>query len=53
MVLEALAEKGGTAWLVEQMDKNPVAFMALLGKILPMQLTGANDGPLVIRWERD
>ena len=32
MVLEAPAEKGGTAWLVEQMDKNPSAFMALLGK---------------------
>ena len=50
MVLEALAEKGGTKWLKQQMDKNPAAYMALLGKVLPMQVTGANEGPLVIRW---
>ena len=53
MVLEALDEKGGTAWLVEQMDKNPSAFLALLGKVLPMQHTGLNDGPFILRWERD
>ena len=50
MVLEALAQKGGTEWLKEQMDKNPSAYMALLGKILPQQHTGLNDGPLSIRW---
>ena len=50
MVLEALAEKGGTAGLKEQMDKNPSAYMALLGKILPTQVTGASEEPLVIRW---
>src|SRR5262249_14866060 len=50
MVLEALAEKGGTKWLKQQMDKNPSAFMALLGKILPQQHTGAEGGPLIIRW---
>ena len=50
MVLEALAEKGGTEWLKEQMDWNPAAYMALLGKVLPMQVTGAQEGPLVIRW---
>jgi hypothetical protein len=53
MILGALAAKGGQAWLEKQTDKNPVAFMALLGKILPMQITGAEDGPLVIRWEHD
>jgi len=53
MVLEALAEKGGTKWLKQQMDKNPAAYMALLGKVLPTQVTGAHEGPLVIRWESD
>ena len=42
--------KLGTEWLKEQMDRNPAAYMALLGKVLPMQVTGANEGPLVIRW---
>ena len=42
MVLEALAEKGGTKWLKQQMDKNPAAYMALLGKVLPTQVTGAH-----------
>jgi len=51
MVLEALAEKGGTEWFKEQMDRNPAAYMALLRKILPTQVTGASEEPLVIRWE--
>lgn len=49
MIRGALAAKGAQAWLEKQADKNPVAFMALLGKILPMQLTGAE----AIRWERE
>ena len=38
MSLEALEIAGGTAYLVDQSDKNPVAFMGLLAKILPTQL---------------
>jgi hypothetical protein len=52
MILGALQAKGGQAWLEQQMDKNPVAYMALLGKILPTQahLTGDDGEPLnVIR----
>lgn len=45
MVIGALEKKGGQAWLVKQMDLNPVAFMGLLGRILPQemkaQLTGS------------
>ncbi len=37
MILAALDEVGGQAYLVEQANKNPVAFMTLLGKVLPMQ----------------
>ena len=40
MVLQALEEKGGVTWLKGQMDKEPQAFMTLLGKILPTQVVG-------------
>ena len=53
MVLQALENKGGAAWLETQFDENPVAVMALLGKILPTQITGpeGTSGKLVVRWE--
>jgi hypothetical protein len=35
MILGALDEAGGPAYLAKQAQKNPVAFMALLGKVLP------------------
>ena len=35
MILGALEEEGGQAYLREQARKNPTAIMALLGKILP------------------
>jgi hypothetical protein len=50
MVLAALNEVGGIEYLKRQAEKNPVAYMALLGKILPTQVSGVNDGPLEIRW---
>lgn len=52
MIVGALAAKGGQAYLERQADENPVAFMGLLGKVLPMQVTGENGGALVIRWEQ-
>lgn len=38
MVLEALDSAGGVNYLVEQSEKNPSAFMTLVGKVLPMQV---------------
>ncbi len=38
MVLHALNEVGGVEYLAKQAEENPVAFMALLGKILPLQV---------------
>ncbi|MBV8800984.1 MAG: hypothetical protein JO208_14405 [Alphaproteobacteria bacterium] len=35
MILGALSALGGQRWLEEQAGKNPVAFMTLLGKVLP------------------
>lgn len=50
MILGALAAKGGQAWLEQQMDKNPAAYMTLLGKILPMQVGGEDGDPIKIQW---
>lgn len=48
MVLEALSAAGGVDYLTKQAQKNPVAFMGLLGRILPMQVTGEGGGPIII-----
>ncbi|MDO8677216.1 MAG: hypothetical protein Q7R30_01435 [Acidobacteriota bacterium] len=38
---------GGVAYLTTQATKNPTAFLTLVGKVLPLQVTGAGDQPLV------
>ena len=43
MILAALEDAGGQKYLAEQAQKNPSAFMALLGKVLPMTLDGSMD----------
>jgi hypothetical protein len=52
MVLAALNDVGGREYLAERAKDQPVAFMGLLGRVLPLQLTGENGGALVIdfRW---
>jgi len=49
MILGALDKAGGQKYLQEQANKNPGAFLTLIGKILPMQVTGDSDQPLVIK----
>jgi hypothetical protein len=49
MILGALDAKGGQAWLEEQMDRNPAAFMGLLAKVLPHQVSGADGEPIRIQ----
>lgn len=48
-ILEA-AEKshpyGTVGYLKVQAKENPVAFMSLLGKVLPMQVTGPDGGAI-------
>jgi len=46
LITGALDKAGGMDYLVKQAEQNPVAFMALVGKVLPLQVTGANGGPL-------
>jgi hypothetical protein len=51
-LLQAATEAGGKAGLVgylkTQAIKNPGFFMQQLGKILPLQVTGADGGPVMI-----
>ena len=46
MVLSALDKAGGENYLLKQAEKNPTAFMTLLGKILPTQITGDDENPV-------
>ena len=57
MILGALNNKGGVAYLEKQADENPTAFLTLVGKVLPMTVAGTGkDGAhvteLVVRVER-
>ena len=50
MVLQALDESGGVEYLKKRAIDNPAAFMTLVGKVLPLQVTGENGGPVVVSW---
>lgn len=50
MILTALDNKGGIQYLEEQAEKNPNAFLTLVGKVLPMTVQGPDeDGAHVFR----
>lgn len=51
MIIQALSNKGGVTYLERQADENPTAFMTLVGKVLPMQVTGEGGGPVRTRIE--
>lgn len=46
MILGALDNKGGIEYLEKQADQNPVAFLTLVGKVLPMTVAGDPDNPV-------
>jgi len=48
MVLDALEMMGGAEYLMLQAAINPGPFLALVGKTMPLQVTGAGGGPLEI-----
>lgn len=48
MIMEALHKAGGVKYLVKQAEQEPKAFMALIGRVLPMQVTGDGGGPIKI-----
>lgn len=51
MILGALDKAGGLEYLKRQAEENPSAFMTLVGKVLPMTVTGTGpQGSIDIRW---
>jgi hypothetical protein len=50
-ILKAAEDAGDgdmVAYLTQQAKENPGPFMALLGKVLPMQIAGDAENPLVL-----
>jgi hypothetical protein len=47
MIDGALDAKGGQKWIEQQMDNNPQAFMALIGKRLPRVI----EATVAVKWE--
>lgn len=47
MILQALSDAGGVGYLKKRAEDSPGAFMALLGRVLPLQVTGKDDAPLI------
>jgi hypothetical protein len=41
MILQALGNKGGVKYLEEQADKNPTAFLSLVGKVIPLDVNAS------------
>jgi hypothetical protein len=50
MILGALDQAGGVQYLTERAldPRTASAFLTLVGKVLPMQVTGANGGPVMV-----
>lgn len=49
MIVQALDKAGGVNYLLEQSQKNPTAFLSLVAKVLPLQLTGEDGGAIQIQ----
>jgi hypothetical protein len=48
MVRQALDEAGGVAYLQKQATDNPTAFMTLVGKLLPLEVSGPDGGAITL-----
>jgi hypothetical protein len=52
MVITALSEAGGVDYLVRCAHKQPVAFLGLVGRVLPLTIAGkGEDGAIPISFE--
>jgi hypothetical protein len=51
-ILAAFDELGGVSYLVDVGRQKPDVFCALLGKVLPTQLTGTDGSEIKISWLR-
>lgn len=56
MIAAALDQVGGVDYLAERANdpKTASAFLSLVGKVMPIQVTGEGDGPLKIEftWQK-
>ena len=53
-VLQSFETVGGAAYLAEQARANPTAYLTLVGKVLPLQISGEGGGParIVVEWSK-
>jgi hypothetical protein len=47
MILSALANAGGVKYLEARAKDTPNAFLSLVGRVLPLQVSGDPDNPLI------
>src|ERR1700737_2030718 len=50
-IIGAFNKVGGESYLVKVAESDPRTFCALLGKVMPTQLTGAGEGPIRVASE--
>lgn len=48
MITAALDKAGGIDYLVKQASENPKAFLSLVGRVIPVQVTGEGGGALTV-----
>jgi hypothetical protein len=46
LIVQALDNLGGVTYLEETARSHPAAFLSLLGKVMPIQVTGEDGGPV-------
>jgi len=51
MVLGALSDVGGQAYLAECAIQNPSSFLMLVAKVMPTQLVGNNENPVALSFQ--
>ena len=47
MILQALSEAGGVEYLTRQAVETPTAFLSLVGRVLPLQVTDGAGQPVI------
>lgn len=52
MIMQALSDAGGVGYLTTQAHENPKAFLSLVSRVLPMQVTGEGGGAIQITFTK-
>lgn len=48
LIVQALDQVGGVDYLADVARSHPAAFVSLIGKTMPLQVTGAGGGPVEV-----